>query len=160
MPTGDLRDLIVNGVVPGVSGVVIFLLQILILFFFIGIMEDTGYMVPSVHHGLDHEQGRTQREILPPFLSSYACAVPGVMAARTIDSPKDCLATILVAPLASCSARLPVYSLLIAVLFPAGQVGALTQAGLMLALHALGTGSAFIFAWIFSHRRSRRGTPP
>jgi ferrous iron transport protein B len=151
MSPGDLRDLIVNGVVPGVSGVVIFLPQILILFFFIGIMEDTGYMsrLAFIMDWLMSKVGLNGKSFLP-FLSSYACAVPGVMAARTIDSPKDRLITILIAPLASCSARLPVYSLLIAVLFPVGQVGAWTQAGLMLALYALGTGGAFVFAWIFS----------
>jgi ferrous iron transport protein B len=151
MGPGDLRDLIVNGVVPGVSGVVIFLPQILILFFFIGILEDTGYMsrLAFIMDWLMSKVGLNGKSFLP-FLSSYACAVPGVMAARTIDNPKDRLITILIAPLASCSARLPVYSLLIAVLFPVGQVGAWTQAGIMLALYALGTGSAFIFAWIFS----------
>ncbi|MDP1592151.1 MAG: ferrous iron transport protein B, partial [Prosthecobacter sp.] len=151
MSPGDLRDLIVKGVVPGVSGVVIFLPQILILFFFIGIMEDTGYMsrLAFIMDWLMSKVGLNGKSFLP-FLSSYACAVPGVMAARTIDSPKDRLITILIAPLASCSARLPVYSLLIAVLFPAGKVSAWTQAGLMLALYALGTGGAFVFAWIFS----------
>jgi ferrous iron transport protein B len=151
MGAGDFRDLIVNGVVPGVGGVVIFLPQILILFFFIGIMEDTGYMarLAFIMDWAMSKVGLNGKSFLP-FLSSYACAVPGVMAARTIDSPKDRLITILIAPLASCSARLPVYSLLIAVLFPAGKVSAWTQAGLMLALYALGTGAAFVFAWIFS----------
>ncbi|MBL9132888.1 MAG: ferrous iron transport protein B [Verrucomicrobiaceae bacterium] len=151
MGEGDLRDLIVNGVVPGVGGVVIFLPQILILFFFIGIMEDTGYMsrLAFIMDWLMSKVGLNGKSFLP-FLSSYACAVPGVMAARTIDSPKDRLITILIAPLASCSARLPVYSLLIAVLFPVGRVGAWAQAGIMLSLYALGTGGAFVFAWIFS----------
>jgi ferrous iron transport protein B len=151
MGPGDLRDLIVNGVVPGVSGVVIFLPQILILFFFIGLLEDTGYMarLAFIMDWLMSKVGLNGKSFLP-FLSSYACAVPGVMAARTIDNPKDRLVTILIAPLASCSARLPVYSLLIAVLFPSKEVGAWMQAGIMLSLYALGTGSAFIFAWIFS----------
>ncbi|MFO1438918.1 MAG: ferrous iron transport protein B [Verrucomicrobiaceae bacterium] len=151
MGPGDLRDLIVNGVVPGVSGVVIFLPQILILFFFIGILEDTGYMsrLAFIMDWLMSKVGLNGKSFLP-FLSSYACAVPGVMAARTIDNPKDRLVTILIAPLASCSARLPVYSLLIAVLFPTKEVGAWTQAGIMLSLYALGTGGAFVFAWIFS----------
>jgi ferrous iron transport protein B len=151
MGPGDLRDLIVNGVVPGVSGVVIFLPQILILFFFIGILEDTGYMsrLAFIMDWLMSKVGLNGKSFLP-FLSSYACAVPGVMAARTIDNPKDRLVTILIAPLASCSARLPVYSLLIGVLFPTKQVGAWTQSLIMLSLYALGTGSAFIFAWIFS----------
>lgn len=161
MSEGDLRDLIVNGVVPGVSGVVIFLPQILILFFFIGIMEDTGYMarLAFIMDWLMSKVGLNGKSFLP-FLSSYACAVPGVMAARTIDNPKDRLVTIMVAPLASCSARLPVYSLLIAVLFPAEQVGAWGQAGLMLSLYALGTGSAFVFAWIFSRQLMKGVSSP
>jgi ferrous iron transport protein B len=151
MSAGDFRDLIVNGVVPGVGGVVIFLPQILILFFFIGIMEDTGYMsrLAFIMDWAMSKVGLNGKSFLP-FLSSYACAIPGVMAARTIDSPKDRLITILIAPLASCSARLPVYSLLIGVLFPVGEVGALTQAGIMLGLYALGTLGAFGFAWVFN----------
>uniref|UniRef100_UPI0037C741BE ferrous iron transport protein B n=1 Tax=Prosthecobacter sp. TaxID=1965333 RepID=UPI0037C741BE len=151
MSAGDFRDLIVNGVVPGVGGVVIFLPQILILFFFIGIMEDTGYMsrLAFIMDWAMSKVGLNGKSFLP-FLSSYACAIPGVMAARTIDSPKDRLITILIAPLASCSARLPVYSLLIGVLFPVGEVGALTQAGIMLGLYGLGTFGAFFFAWLFN----------
>ncbi|MDB6003782.1 MAG: feoB [Prosthecobacter sp.] len=151
MSAGDFRDLIVNGVVPGVGGVVIFLPQILILFFFIGLMEDTGYMsrLAFIMDWAMSKVGLNGKSFLP-FLSSYACAIPGVMAARTIDSPKDRLITILIAPLASCSARLPVYSLLIGVLFPVGEVGALTQAGIMLGLYALGTFGAFFFAWVFN----------
>jgi ferrous iron transport protein B len=151
MSAGDLRDLIVNGVVPGVGGVVIFLPQILILFFFIGIMEDTGYMsrLAFIMDWAMSKVGLNGKSFLP-FLSSYACAIPGVMAARTIDNPKDRLITILIAPLASCSARLPVYSLLIGVLFPVKEVGALTQAGIMLGLYALGTFGAFAFAWVFN----------
>ena len=151
MSAGDFRDLIVNGVVPGVGGVVIFLPQILILFFFIGIMEDTGYMsrLAFIMDWAMSKVGLNGKSFLP-FLSSYACAIPGVMAARTIDSPKDRLITILIAPLASCSARLPVYSLLIGVLFPVGEVGAFVQAGIMLGLYALGTLGAFGFAWVFN----------
>lgn len=148
MSPGDLRDLMVNGVVSGVGGVVIFLPQIVILFFFIGLMEDTGYMarLAFIMDWLMSKVGLNGKSFLP-FLSSYACAVPGVMAARTIDSPKDRLITILIAPLASCSARLPVYTLLIGLLFPSRP---LTQGLLMMALYALGTGAAFVFAWIFS----------
>lgn len=158
MSEGDLRDLIVNGVISGVGGVVIFLPQIVILFFFIGIMEDTGYMarLAFIMDWAMSKVGLNGKSFLP-FLSSYACAVPGVMAARTIDNPKDRLITILVAPLASCSARLPVYTLLIGVLFPTEQVGALTQAALFAGLYALGTGGAFVFAWIFS-RSIMKGT--
>lgn len=161
MPEGDLRDLIVNGVIAGVGGVVIFLPQIVILFFFIGIMEDTGYMsrLAFIMDWAMSKVGLNGKSFLP-FLSSYACAVPGVMAARTIDNPKDRLVTILIAPLASCSARLPVYTLLIGVLFPTEQVGALTQAGLFVGLYALGTGGAFIFAWIFSRSIMKGAASP
>jgi len=151
MPPGDLRDLIVQGVIAGVSGVVVFLPQILILFFFIGLMEDTGYMsrIAFIMDWLMSKVGLNGKSFLP-MLSSYACAVPGVMATRTIDNPKDRLITILVAPLSSCSARLPVYGLLIAAMLPDETAGPLTKAGLMLGMYALGTGGAFFFAWLFN----------
>lgn len=150
MPPGDLRDLIVDGAINGVAGVLVFLPQIVILFFFIGIMEDTGYMarLAFIMDRVMSFVGLNGKAFLP-FLSSYACAVPGVMATRTIDSPKDRLVTILVAPLASCSARLPVYLLLTGTLF-ARDVSAWTKAGVMIGLYALGTGAAFVFAWIFN----------
>lgn len=158
MAEGDLRDLLVNGVVSGVGGVVIFLPQIMILFFFIGLMEDTGYMarLAFIMDWLMSKVGLNGKSFLP-FLSSYACAVPGVMAARTIDSPKDRLITILIAPLASCSARLPVYTLLIGLLFPAQPW---TQALIMTGLYALGTGAAFVFAWIFSRLVMKGASSP
>lgn len=161
MGAGDLRDLIVNGVIPGVGGVVIFLPQIVILFFFIGIMEDTGYMsrLAFIMDWAMSKVGLNGKAFLP-FLSSYACAIPGVMAARTVDNPKDRLITILIAPLASCSARLPVYMLLIGVLFPTDKAGALTQAMLFAGLYGLGTGAAFIFAWIFSRSIMKRAVSP
>jgi ferrous iron transport protein B len=157
MPPGDLRDLIVDGAINGVSGVVIFLPQILILFFFIGIMEDTGYMarLAFIMDRIMSIVGLNGKAFLP-FLSSYACAVPGVMATRTIDSPKDRLITILVAPLASCSARLPVYLLLISAFMP-DSVSIWMKASLMVSLYALGTLGAFFFAWIFN-KGVMRGT--
>ena len=150
MPPGDLRDLIVDGAINGVSGVVIFLPQILILFFFIGIMEDTGYMarLAFIMDRLMSVVGLNGKAFLP-FLSSYACAVPGIMATRTIDSPKDRLITILIAPLASCSARLPVYLLLISALMP-DSVSLWAKAGIMVGLYALGTLGAFGFAWVLN----------
>lgn len=150
MPSGDLRDLIVDGAINGVAGVVVFLPQILILFFFIGLMEDTGYMarLAFIMDRLMSVVGLNGKAFLP-FLSSYACAVPGVMAARTIDSPKDRLITVLIAPLASCSARLPVYLLLISAFMP-DSVSLLAKASVMVSLYALGTFGAFAFAWIFN----------
>lgn len=161
MPAGDLRDLIVNGAIQGVNGVVIFLPQILILFFFIALMEDTGYMarLAFIMDRFMSLVGLNGKSFLP-YLSSYACAVPGVMATRTIENPKDRLITILVAPLASCSARLPVYSLLISALLPGDTVSAWTKAGIMLGLYALGTLGAFFFAWLFSKGIMRGAVSP
>lgn len=161
MPPGDLRDLIVEGAIQGVNGVVIFLPQILILFFFIALMEDTGYMarLAFIMDRLMSLVGLNGKSFLP-YLSSYACAVPGIMATRTIESPKDRLITILVAPLASCSARLPVYTLLISALLPGDTVSAWTKAGIMLGLYALGTLGAFFFAWLFSKGIMRGAASP
>ncbi|MFT3828454.1 MAG: ferrous iron transport protein B [Opitutaceae bacterium] len=148
LPEGDFRDLVVDGIVAGVGGVVIFLPQILILFFFIGLLEDTGYMARAAFI-VDRLMSRVglHGKSFVPMLSSFACAIPGIMAARTIDSTRDRLVTILVAPLVSCSARLPVYALLIALFLPAG--GAWQKAGMMLALYTLGLTAAFAMAWLF-----------
>jgi ferrous iron transport protein B len=158
MPEGDLRSLIVDGALAGVQGVVIFLPQIVILFFFIGIMEDTGYMarIAFIMDRFMGKVGLNGRSFLP-LLSSYACAVPGVMAARTIDSPKDRLITILVVPLASCSARLPVYLLLIGTMVPGEVVPTMTKVLVLLSMYALGTLGAFFFAWLFN-RTMMKGT--
>ncbi|MCD8535511.1 MAG: ferrous iron transport protein B [Verrucomicrobia bacterium] len=152
MPAGDLRDLLTDGVLSGLEGIVIFLPQILILFFFISIMEETGYMA-RVAFLMDRLMGRVglNGKSFVPLLSSYACAVPGVMAARTIENPKDRLITILVAPLASCSARLPVYLLMIAAMVPEEQMSIWVKVGLMFLMYFLGTIGAFAFAWIFRH---------
>lgn len=160
MPPGDLRDLIVDGAINGVAGVVVFLPQILILFFFIGLMEDTGYMarLAFIMDRLMSLVGLNGKAFLP-FLSSYACAVPGIMATRTIDSPKDRLITILIAPLASCSARLPVYLLLISAFMP-DSVSLWSKAALMVGLYALGTLSAFVFAWILNRGVMRGANAP
>lgn len=151
MPPGDLRDLIVEGVIAGVGGVAVFLPQILILFLCIGLMEDTGYM-SRVAFVLDRVMGLVglNGKSFIPFLSSYGCAVPGIMATRTIASVKDRIITILVAPLASCSARLPVYTLMIAAMLPAEEVPAITRALIMFSMYALGTFGAFGFAWLFN----------
>lgn len=161
MPPGDLRDLLVNGAIQGVNGVVIFLPQILILFFFIAVLEDTGYMarLAFIMDRFMSLAGLSGKSFLP-ILSSYACAVPGVMATRTVEHPRDRLVTILVAPLASCSARLPVYSLLIGAFFPSSTVSAWSKAGIMLALYAAGTLAAFGFAWIFSRNILRGSASP
>lgn len=161
MTEGDLRDLLVNGVIAGVAGVLVFLPQILILFFFIGLMEDTGYMsrIAFIVDRLMSTVGLNGKAFLP-FLSSYACAVPGIMATRTIDSPKDRLITILIAPLASCSARLPVYGLLIPAMLPPSVATPLIQASLMLGMYLIGTLGAFFFAWLFNKGIMRGQSSP
>lgn len=150
MAPGDLRDLITDGAIAGVGGVVIFLPQILILFFFIGLLESTGYMARAavLMDSLMGRVGLSGRAFIP-LISSYACAIPGIMATRTIEDRRDRLATILVAPLMSCSARLPVYLLLIAAMVPSDQVPVSTKAVVMLAMYALGTLGALGFAWLF-----------
>ena len=124
LPDGLLRSLIVDGVFAGVGAVIVFLPQILILFLFILVLESTGYMVRAafIMDRLMSHAGLSGRAFIP-LLSSFACAVPGIMATRTIDDPKDRLTTILVAPLMTCSARLPVYTLIIAAFIPAVSVG-------------------------------------
>jgi len=124
LPAGLLRSLVVDGAIAGVGAVITFLPQILILFFFILLLEGTGYMVRAAFlmDKLMHGVGLSGRAFIP-LLSSFACAVPGIMATRTIDDPKDRLTTILVAPLMTCSARLPVYTLIIAAFIPDRTVG-------------------------------------
>lgn len=160
MPPGDLRDLLTGGVIGGVGGVVIFLPQILILFFFVGLLESTGYMARAAFL-MDRPMskvGLNGRSFIP-LLGSYACAIPGIMATRTIENARDRLVTILVAPLMSCSARLPVYLLMIAMLLPGDTMPATTKTGLMLLMYALGTIGAFGFAWLFKRTLFPGGTP-
>jgi ferrous iron transport protein B len=150
MAPGDLRDLVTDGIIGGVGGIVIFLPQILILFFFVGLLESTGYMARAAFI-MDRPMskvGLNGRSFIP-LLGSYACAIPGIMATRTIENARDRLVTILVAPLMSCSARLPVYLLMIATLLPGDVVPASTKAVIMLSMYALGTIGVFFFAWLF-----------
>ena len=160
MPAGDLRGLLVDGVIPGVGGVLVFLPQILLLFFFIGLLESTGYMARAAFI-LDRLMSRVglHGKSFIPLLSSFACAIPGVMATRTIESPKDRLVTILIIPFMTCSARLPVYLLLIATLVPDGSMPALQKAGVLLIFYTMGTVGAFFFAWLF-RRTLMRGVSP
>ena len=160
MAPGDLRDLLVGGVIGGVGPVVKFLPQILILFFFVGLLESTGYMARAafIMDRLMSKGGLSGRSFIP-LLGSYACAIPGIMATRTIENARDRLVTILVAPLMSCSARLPVYLLMIATLVPGDTLPAAKKAGIMLAMYALGTGGVFFFAWLFK-RTIFKSAPP
>lgn len=148
LPEGVVADLIVNGIIAGVGGVVIFLPQILILFFFIGLLQDTGYMARAafIMDRVMSKVGLHGKSFIP-LLSSCACAIPGIMAARTIESNKDRLVTILVAPLMSCSARLPVYIIMIAVLIP--DATAWQKSGIMILMYVLGTAGVGLMAFIF-----------
>jgi len=161
MSAGLFRDLLVDGVLAGVGGVVIFLPQILILFFFLGLLEDSGYLARAAFllDRVMHRVGLSGKSFIP-LLSSYACAIPGIMATRTVEDPKDRLTTILVAPLMSCSARIPVYTTLIAAAVPAALMPAWGKAGAMLGLYALGTVTAFVLAWLFRKKMLGGGSPP
>jgi ferrous iron transport protein B len=149
LPNGILRSLIVDGVIGGVGAVVVFLPQILILFLFILLLEASGYMVRAAFlmDKLMHGAGLSGRAFIP-LLSSFACAVPGIMATRTIENPKDRLTTILVAPLMTCSARLPVYTLIIAAFIPDRSVGfGIGLQGLvMFGLYIVGVAGALLAA--------------
>ncbi len=150
-PGHVLMDLLTDGVIAGVGNVVVFLPQILLLFFFLGLMEDTGYMARSafIMDRLMKRVGLSGGSVLP-LLSSFACAIPGIMAARTLDNERDRIITIMVAPLMSCSARLPVYTLFIAAFIPQEQVlGVVGFQGLaMFSMYLMGIVMAFVAAGV------------
>ncbi|WP_133478529.1 ferrous iron transporter B [Cognatilysobacter segetis] len=163
LPAGPLTSLLADGIIAGLGGVVVFLPQILILFFFILALEESGYL-PRAAFLLDRTMsaaGLSGRSFIP-LLSSFACAIPGIMATRSIQDPRDRLATILVAPLMTCSARLPVYALLIGAFIPRQKVlGVLNLQGLVLfALYAAGILSALAVAWIMKKWRRDKGEHP
>ena len=158
LPDGWVRSLLVDGVIAGAGGVVVFLPQILILFFFILVLEESGYL-PRAAFLLDRLMGGvglSGRSFIP-LLSSFACAIPGIMAARTIANPRDRLVTIMIAPLMTCSARLPVYALLIAAFIPARAVwGGFQLQGLVLfALYVAGIVGALAVAWVLKRFTAR-----
>jgi ferrous iron transport protein B len=159
LPASLLRDLLVNGVLAGVGSVLVFLPQIMILFLFILLLEDTGYL-PRAAFLLDRLMGSVglSGRAFIPLLSSFACAIPGIMATRTIQNPRDRIATIMIAPLMTCSARLPVYALIIGAFIPHRVVaGGLELQGLVLfALYLIGVASALAVAFVL--KRSRPGT--
>ena len=152
IPAGDLQSLVVDGIIAGAGSVLVFLPQIAILFLFIGILEDTGYMARAafIMDRFMRSVGLHGRSFIP-MLSGYACAVPGIMATRTIESRKDRLATIMVLPLMSCSARIPIYTLLIGTFIPPIAVaGVFNLQGLtLLGMYLLGTVSALVVASLF-----------
>ena len=163
IPPGALQSLVVDGLIAGVGGVLIFLPQIAILFFFIALLEDSGYMARAalLMDRLLTRVGLSGTAFMP-LLSSFACAVPGIMAARTIEDRRDRFATILVAPLMSCSARLPVYVLFIGTFVPdrslwGGVIG--LQALTLFAFYCLGALVAIPVAWLLK-RTLLKGDPP
>ncbi len=162
LPEGPLASLITDGIIAGVGGVVVFLPQILILFAFILALEESGYL-PRAAFLLDRMMagaGLSGRSFIP-LLSSFACAVPGIMATRSIQDPRDRLATILVAPLMTCSARLPVYALLIAAFIPDDKVGIFNQQGLVLfGLYVAGIASALLMSWVMKKWRRDKSEHP
>ncbi|MTI74815.1 MAG: ferrous iron transport protein B [Stenotrophomonas sp.] len=163
LPEGPLSSLLVDGIIAGVGGVLVFLPQILILFFFILALEESGYL-PRAAFLLDRMMaaaGLSGRSFIP-LLSSFACAVPGIMSTRSIQDPRDRLATILVAPLMTCSARLPVYALLIGAFIPQKTVwGVFNQQGLVLfGLYVVGILSALAMSWTMKKFRRDKGEHP
>jgi ferrous iron transport protein B len=162
IPPGDLHELVERGGIAGVAAVVTFLPQILFLFLFLGLLEDTGYMARAAFI-MDRWMSKIglHGKSFIPLLSSFACAVPGIMATRTIENPRDRLATMLVAPLMSCSARLPVYALMIAAVIPATKVGGIVALpGLVLfSMYALGTIAALGMAWLLKKTVLKAPTP-
>jgi ferrous iron transport protein B len=164
LPAGAVQSLVVDGVIGGVGAVVIFLPQIMILFFFIALLEDCGYMARAAFlmDRLMAGVGLSGKSFIP-LLSSFACAVPGIMATRVIENRRDRLATILIAPLMSCSARLPVYVILIGAFVPThrylgGLVG--LQGLVLLAMYAVGVVTAVVVAWLLKKTLLRGSTPP
>ncbi len=153
MSEGVLRSLIVDGVLSGVGSVFVFLPQIMILFLFILVLEESGYL-PRAAFLLDRLMGSVglSGRAFIPLLSSFACAIPGIMATRTIKDPRDRLATIMIAPLMTCSARLPVYALIIGAFIPEQMVGIFNLQGLVLfGLYIAGILSAMGVAYVFKH---------
>ena len=160
LPASLLKDLAINGVLAGVGSVLVFLPQIIILFFFILVLEDSGYL-PRAAFLLDRVMGSVglSGRAFIPLLSSFACAIPGIMATRTIQNPRDRLATIMIAPLMTCSARLPVYALIIGAFIPRRVLwGGLELQGVVLfALYIVGVGSAMAVAFVLKRTGTGAG---
>ena len=162
LPEGILRSLVVDGIIAGVGSIIVFLPQILILFFFILILEESGYL-PRAAFMLDKLMSKIglSGHAFIPLLSSFACAVPGIMATRTIKNRKDRIITILIAPLMTCSARLPVYSLIIAAFIPDRTIGIFNFQGLVLfGLYISGILAAVFIAWVLNHLLGKNDYQP
>lgn len=154
LPPGTLSDLLIEGVIPGISGVVMFVPQIAFLFIFIGFLEDSGYMARAgfIMDKIMRPFGLNGRSVIP-LISGTACAVPSIMATRAISNVKERLITIFVLPLVSCSARLPVYTLLISVMYPESSfLGIFNTRGVVLfMLYMLGFAASMITAYFLKH---------
>jgi ferrous iron transport protein B len=163
MPEGILTDLVVDGIIAGVGGVLVFLPQILLLFLFISLLEDSGYMARAAFL-MDRLMSRVglHGKAFLPLISSFACAIPGIMATRTIEDQRDRFATIMIAPFMSCSARLPVYTLMIAAFFAGQTVFGFISLGavLMLAMYGLGILFAVIVAFVLKRTVLKAPPPP
>jgi ferrous iron transport protein B len=153
---GDFQSLIVDGIIAGVGGVLVFLPQIILLFLFISLLESSGYMARAAYlmDGVMNKVGLSGKSFLP-LLSGYACAIPGIMATRTIPNNKERLATILILPWTSCTARLPVYTLIIPLIF----VEAFHQGLALFGIYALGTITALLAAKILKPRLGKTEPP-
>lgn len=161
LPEGPLRSLVVDGVIAGVGATLIFVPQIAVLFFFLSIMEGTGYMARAAFL-MDRVMGRVglSGRAFIPLLSSFACAIPGIMATRTIDDRRDRITTIMIAPFMSCSARLPVYALLIGAFVPRQRIAFLTLPGITLfSMYFLGILAAVVVAAVLKRTTLRGGKP-
>jgi ferrous iron transport protein B len=161
LPAGPIRSLLVDGVIAGVGTAVTFVPQIAVLFLFLALLEDSGYMARAafIMDRLMGKAGLSGRAFIP-LLSSFACAIPGIMAARTIDNRRDRLTTIVVAPFMSCSARLPVYALLIGAFVPNRRLGFMTLPGLtLLSMYVLGILAAIVVAAVLKRTVLRGGQP-
>jgi ferrous iron transport protein B len=163
LPAGHLRSFLTDGLIAGVGGVIVFLPQVLILFFFILVLEESGYL-PRAAFLLDRIMGGvglSGRSFIP-LLSSFACAIPGIMATRTIANPRDRLVTIMIAPMMTCSARLPVYALLIGAFVPQRKVGpGVELQGLVLfGLYAVGILGALLVAWVLKRATAQGQVRP
>lgn len=163
LPDGILADLVADGIIAGVGGVLVFLPQILLLFLFISILEDSGYMARAAFllDRLMSGVGLHGKAFLP-LISSFACAIPGIMATRTIEDRRDRFATIMIAPFMSCSARLPVYTLMIAAFFAGQTVFGFISLGavLMLGMYLLGIVAAIIAAFVLKRTLLKAPPPP
>jgi len=161
MPAGPLRSLVVDGIIAGVGTTITFVPQIAVLFFFLCVLEDSGYMARAAFI-MDRLMGRVglSGRAFIPLLSSFACAIPGIMATRTIDNRRDRLTTIMIAPFMSCSARLPVYALLIGAFVPNRWFGVLTLPGITLfSMYLLGILAAITVAWALKRTVLSGGRP-